>query len=511
MPFVLSRLALVELSRALIPYKVPSTAMIVHPSMPIHHKKDLDIAQVREPHLGALQQLLASYKGKKTNNPDKATISVLRRSTEYLHDLLVKPVTLRSHVRQISNLTACQSIIDTLCLGHKLFPDIVSDSHFEQHLKFMAFANDARSFRTLSSGIVSSIMLEVQEEGYKSSRDVKRELRSVCFDSDVEMNSASEDELVSGTERSFKQKPALSFIKNRRSTPYPTTGSNKGSNKDEKSAVNDVSPRPGKIHCHTDSHASSNLTHSKHINHALAQVISSNLNTPPAPLESQSTKFIAATSLVTKPSRRNDQRSNFAWQNLARGLGKIFFYGNSSNENAQMFLIHPYSPPKLIMSGKRQYRGPTRALPGMGSFRLSQEESWHESVNEGVGQGVPLSRFSLIEGRLPVYAATLNFQAAEFKFNANLVKNYATRARIAKVIADEACSILKSRQDSGSDSSASDTSFATAQSIPTTGSEDTVVTPMEIAVPVIKTIERATTPFTRGVTPMMEDKGHVSA
>ncbi|KAJ3911119.1 hypothetical protein F5877DRAFT_86449 [Lentinula edodes] len=244
---------------------------------------------------------------------------------------------------------------------------------------------------------------------FASSHDIKCELRSVRFDSDVEMNSASEDELVSGTERSFKQKPALSFIKNRRSTPYPTTGSNKGSNKDEKSAVNNVPPCPSKMHCHTDSHASSNcmsclaedkVTHSKHINHALAQVVSSNLDTPPAPLESQSTKFIAA---------------------------------------------------------------------------------------------------------------TLNFQAAEFEFNANLVKTYATRARIAKVIADEACSILKSHQDSGSDSSASDASFTTAQSIPTTGSEDTVVTPMEIAVPVIKTIKRASTPFTRGVTPMMEDKGHVSA
>ncbi|KAJ3858691.1 hypothetical protein EV359DRAFT_87356 [Lentinula novae-zelandiae] len=417
MPSIPSRLALVKLSRALIPYKVPSTAIIIHPSMPIHHKKDLDIARVAEPHLGALQQLLASYKGKKTNNPDKATISVLRRSTKYLHDLLEKPVTLRSHVRQISNLTARQSIIDTLCLGHKLFPDIVSDSHFEQHLKFMAFANDARNtfvrncllnrarsvhsdHEASSHSNNSRFIRKSKKKATRSalSRDVKRELRSVHFDSDVEMNSASEDELVSGTERSFKQKPAVSFIKNRRSTPYPTTGSNKGSNKDEKSAVNDVSPCPSKIHCHADSHASSNLTHSKHINHALAQVISSNLDTPPAPLESQSTKFIAA---------------------------------------------------------------------------------------------------------------TLNFQAAEFEFNANLVKTYATRARIAKVIADEACSILKSRQDSGSDSS--DASFATAQSITTAGSEDTVVTPMEIAVPVIKTVERATTPFTRGVTPMMEDKGHVSA
>ncbi|KAJ3846831.1 hypothetical protein EV368DRAFT_88461 [Lentinula lateritia] len=392
MPFVPSRLALVELSRALILYKVPSTAIIVHPSMPVHLKKNLDIARVAEPHLGALQQLLASYKGKKTNNPDKATISVLRWSTEYLHDLLEKPVTLRSHVRQMSNLTACQSIIDTLCLGHKLFPDIVSDSHFQQHLKFMAFANDARCFGTLSSGIVSSIVLVLKSKKkatrFASSHDVKHELRSVCFNSDVKMNSASKDELVSGTERSFKQKPTLSFIKNRHSTPYPTTGSNKGSNKNEKSAVNDVSPRPSKIHCHADSHASSNcmlclaedkVTHSKHINHALAQVVSSNLDTPPAPLESQSTKFIAA---------------------------------------------------------------------------------------------------------------TLNFQAAEFGFNTNLVKTYATCARIAKVIADEACSILKSRQDSGSDSSASDASFTTAQSIFTTGSEDTVVIPTEIAVPVIKTVER---------------------
>ncbi|KAJ3885262.1 hypothetical protein GG344DRAFT_82923 [Lentinula edodes] len=415
MPFVPSRLALVELSRALIPYKVPSTAIIVHPSMPDHHKKDLDIARVAESHLGALQQLLALYKGKKTNNPNKATISVLHQSTEYLHDLLEKPVTLHSHVRQISNLTARQSIIDALCLGHKLFPDLVSDSHFEQHLKFMAFANDAHntfvrnrlldcarsvhsdhkaSSRSNNSHFMRKSKKKVTRSA--SSCDVKCELRSVRFDSDVEMDSAYEDELVSGTECSFKQRPALSFIKNHRSTPYPTTGSNQGSNKDEKSAVNDVSPRSSKIHCHADSHASSN---SKHINHALAQVISSNLDTPPAPLESQSTKFLAA---------------------------------------------------------------------------------------------------------------TLNFQAAEFKFNANLVKTYATHARIAKVIADEACSILKGRQDSGSDSSASDASFATAQSIPTTGSEDTVVTPTEIAVPVIKTIERATTPFTRGVTPMMEDKGHVS-
>ncbi|KAJ3851029.1 hypothetical protein EV368DRAFT_66090 [Lentinula lateritia] len=391
--------------------------------MPVHHKKDLDIARVAEPHLGALQQLLASYKGKKTNNPDKATISVLRQSTKYLHDLLEKPVTLRSHVRQISNLTACQSIINTLCLGHKLFPDIVSDSHFEQHLKFMAFANDAcvlfrntfvrnrlldcahsvHSDHEASSRSDNSRFINKSKKKatrFASSRDVKCELRSVRFNSDVEMNSASKDELMSGTEHSFKQKPALFFIKNCRSTPYPTTGSNKGSNKDEKSAVNNVSPHLSKIHCHADSHASFYLTHSKHINHALAQVVFSNLDTPPAPLESQSTKFIAA-------------------------------------------------------------------MP--------------------------------------------NFQAAEFEFNANLVKTYATRACIAKVIADEACSILKSRQDSGSDSSASDASFATAQSIPTTGSEDTVVTPTEIAVPVIKTIEHATTPFTRGVTPMMEDKGHVSA
>ncbi|KAJ3897172.1 hypothetical protein F5879DRAFT_996474 [Lentinula edodes] len=41
--------------------------------------------------------------------------------------------------------------------------------------------------------------------------------------------------------------------------------------------------------------------------------------------------------------------------------------------------------------------------------------------------------------------------------------------------------------------------------------EDTIVIPTEITVPVLKTVERATTPFTRGVTPMMEDKGHVSA
>ncbi|KAJ3859589.1 hypothetical protein EV359DRAFT_86233 [Lentinula novae-zelandiae] len=235
MPFVPSQLALVKLSRALIPYKVPSTSIIVHPSMPIHHKKDLDIARVAEPHLGALQQLLASYKGKKTNNPDKATISVLRRSTEYLHDLLEKPVTLRSHVRQISNLTARQSIIDTLCLGHKLFPDIVSDSHFKQHLKFMAFANAARSFqntfiRNCLLDRAHSVHLDHEASTrsnnsrfirkskkkatrFASSRDVKREPRSVHFNSDVEMNSASEDELVSGTERSFKQKPALSFIK----------------------------------------------------------------------------------------------------------------------------------------------------------------------------------------------------------------------------------------------------------------------------------------------------------
>ncbi|KAJ3884862.1 hypothetical protein GG344DRAFT_83412 [Lentinula edodes] len=372
MPFVPSHLALVELSRALIPYKVPSTSIIIHPSMPVHHKKDLDIARVAEPHLGALQQLLAPYKGKKTNNPDKATISVL------------PSIFMTScHVRQISNLTARQSIIDTLCLGHKLFPDIVSDSHFEQHLKFMAFANDARntfvrncllncarsvhSDHEASSRSDNSRFMKKSKKKmtrFASSRNVKQELRSIHFDSDVEINSASEDKLVSGTERSFKQKPTLSFIKNCRSTPYPTTGSCKGSDKGEKSAVNNVSPCLSKVHCHTDSHVSSNLTHSKHINHALAQVVSSNLNTPPAPLESQSTKFIAA---------------------------------------------------------------------------------------------------------------TLNFQAAEFKFNANLVKTYATRAHIAKVIVDEACSILKSCQDSGSDSSASDASFATAQSIPTTGSEDTVV------------------------------------
>ncbi|KAJ3846132.1 hypothetical protein EV368DRAFT_89514 [Lentinula lateritia] len=419
--------------------------------MPVHHKKDLDIAQVAEPHLGTLQQLLTSYKGKKTNNPNKAMISVLHQSTEYLHDLLEKPVTLHSHVRQVSNLTARQSIINTLCLGHKLFPDIVSDSHFEQHLKFMAFANDAHNtsiknqllnhacsvhsdHKASSHSDNSCFIRKFKKKVTRSalSRDVKREIRSVRFDSDVEMNSASEDELVSGTERSFKQKPALSFIKNCCSTSYPTTSSNKESNKDDKFAVNDVFAHPSKIHCTSDSHASSNLTHSKHINHALAQVISSNLDTPPAPLELQSTKFIAA---------------------------------------------------------------------------------------------------------------MLNFQAAEFEFDTNLVKTYATRACIAKVIADKACSILKSRQDSGLDSSAS------AQSIPTTGSEDTVVTPTETvmnitslfladqimyikpaphylvpyldlsviilgpetAVPVIKTAEHATTLFTHGVTPMMEDKGHVSA
>ncbi|KAJ3871046.1 hypothetical protein F5051DRAFT_434168 [Lentinula edodes] len=71
--------------------------------MPIHHK-DLDIARVAEPHLGALQQLLALYKGKKTNNPDKATISVLRRSTEYLHDLLEKPVTLPLLILGVSGI-----------------------------------------------------------------------------------------------------------------------------------------------------------------------------------------------------------------------------------------------------------------------------------------------------------------------------------------------------------------------------------------------------------------------
>ncbi|KAJ3911999.1 hypothetical protein F5877DRAFT_72755 [Lentinula edodes] len=99
----------------------------------------------------------------------------------------------------------------------------------------MAFANDACSFRTLLSGIVSSIVLVLfiqitrrllvpiifrfirkskkKATRFASSRDVKREPRSVRFNSDVEMNSASEDELVSGTERSFKQKPTLSFIK----------------------------------------------------------------------------------------------------------------------------------------------------------------------------------------------------------------------------------------------------------------------------------------------------------
>ncbi|KAJ3910925.1 hypothetical protein F5877DRAFT_86756 [Lentinula edodes] len=348
--------------------------------MPIHHKKDLDIARVTEPHLGALQQLKAR----------RRTIPTRQQFLSFVG--LPSIFMIFCHVRQISNLTARQSIIDTLCFGHKLFPDIVSDSHFEQHLKSMAFANDARNTfvrnrlldcaRSVHSDHESSSCADnshfirkskKKATRFASSRDVKREPRSVRFDSDVEMNSASEDELVSATEHSFKQKPTLSFIENCRSTPYPTTGSNKGSNKDEKSAVNDVSPHLSKVHCHADSHVSSN-----------------------SPLESQSTKFIAA---------------------------------------------------------------------------------------------------------------TLNFQAAEFEFNTNLVKTYATRARIAKVIADEACSILKSRQDSGSDSSASDASFATAQSIPTTGSEDTVVTPTEMAVPVLKTVERAT----RGVTPMMEDKGHVSA
>ncbi|KAJ3858862.1 hypothetical protein EV359DRAFT_87108 [Lentinula novae-zelandiae] len=207
MPFVPSRLALVELNRALIPYKVPPTVIIVHPSMPVHHKKDLDIARVAEPHLGALQQLLASYKGKKTNNSDKATISVLHWSTKYLHDLLEKPVTLRSYVRQISNLTAHQSIVDTLCLGHKLFPDIVSDSHFKQHLKFMAFANDAHntfvrnhlldrahsvhSDHEASTHSDNSRFMKKSKKKttrFASSRDVKHELRSVHFNSDVEVN-----------------------------------------------------------------------------------------------------------------------------------------------------------------------------------------------------------------------------------------------------------------------------------------------------------------------------------
>ncbi|KAJ3884170.1 hypothetical protein GG344DRAFT_84463 [Lentinula edodes] len=87
MPFVPSRLALVELSRALIPYKIPPTSIIVHPSMPIHHKKDLDIARVAEPHLGALQQLLASYKGKKTvKSMPRASIPPL--GTPKIHLLL---------------------------------------------------------------------------------------------------------------------------------------------------------------------------------------------------------------------------------------------------------------------------------------------------------------------------------------------------------------------------------------------------------------------------------------
>ncbi|KAJ3846139.1 hypothetical protein EV368DRAFT_89508 [Lentinula lateritia] len=150
----------------------------------------------------------------------------------------------------------------------------------------------------------SRIISKSKKKATKSalSCDVKRELRSVHFDSD--MNSASEDELVSGTEHSFKQKPALSFIKNCCSTPYPTTGSIKRSNKDDKSAVNSAPSHPSKLQCSSGSHASSNciscvvenkVTHSKHINHALAQVVSSNLDTPAAPLELQSTKFLAAT------------------------------------------------------------------------------------------------------------------------------------------------------------------------------------------------------------------------
>ncbi|KAJ3848670.1 hypothetical protein EV368DRAFT_86359 [Lentinula lateritia] len=282
--------------------------------MPVRLKKDLDLAGVAEPHLCTLQQLLASHKGKKTNNPNKATISVLCRSTEYLHDLLINTfITRKSLLRFVAQSdSARQSIIDTLCLGHKLFPDIVSDSHFEQHLKFMntfvrnclldrahsVHSDHKATPRSNSSCFIRRSKKKVNRSAL--SRDVKHELRSVRFNSDVKMNSAFKDELVSGTECSFKQKPALSFIKNRRSTSYPTTGSNKGSNKGDKSAVNDVPTRLSKIHCSSDSHASSNCMSclaedkaSKHINHALAQVVSSNLDTLPAPLELQSTKFIA--------------------------------------------------------------------------------------------------------------------------------------------------------------------------------------------------------------------------
>ncbi|KAJ3850456.1 hypothetical protein EV368DRAFT_66588 [Lentinula lateritia] len=212
-----------------------------------------------------------------------------------------------------------------------------------------------------ASGTSYFLTLKSKKKATRSalSCDVKHELRSVHFDSDVKINSASEDELVSGTDHSFKQKPTFSFIKLLRMTslllmmiPFVPAGFN--------------------------AHLTVMLLPTACRVLQKTKVISSNLNTLPAPLELQSTKFIAA---------------------------------------------------------------------------------------------------------------TLNFQAAEFKFNANLVKTYATHACIAKVIADEACSILKSCQDSGSDSSAFDASFATAQSISTTGSEDTVVTPTEVAVPVIKTVE----------------------
>ncbi|KAJ3847555.1 hypothetical protein EV368DRAFT_69010, partial [Lentinula lateritia] len=181
---------------------------------------------------------------------------------------------------------------------HKLFPDVntfirncLLDRAYSVHSDHEASpqSHTSCSIRKSKKKVTRSAL----------SHAIKHELKSVHFDSDVEMNSASKDKLVSETECSFKQKPALSFIKNRRSTPYPT----KGSNKDDKSAVNDVPTCLSKIHCSSDSHASSNcmlclaedkVTHSKHINHTLAQVVSSNLNTPPAPLELQSTKFIAA-------------------------------------------------------------------------------------------------------------------------------------------------------------------------------------------------------------------------
>ncbi|KAJ3884334.1 hypothetical protein GG344DRAFT_84187 [Lentinula edodes] len=101
---------------------------------------------------------------------------------------------------------AC-SIIDTLCLGHKLFPNIVSDSHFEQHLKFMAFANDAHNTfvrnrlldraRSVHSDHKASTRSDnscfirkakKKATRFASSRDIKHEPRSVCFDSDAEVN-----------------------------------------------------------------------------------------------------------------------------------------------------------------------------------------------------------------------------------------------------------------------------------------------------------------------------------